>query len=170
MLTTSHFVDQSAAPYATVTDFCKLFTDEMSSLYLLSLLLTGDNDKAELCFLRALEECVDEGGVLRESTRSWARRVIIRHAIQLIMPVPGRTNSFSFVGLEGIAKPGEHSHFGAIRALGVFERFVYVMTILEGWPEQECALRLRCARHDVMMARVLALNCVASADAGFAVS
>ena len=32
------------------------------------------------------------------------------------------------------------------------------MSILEGWSEQDCALRLRCSRRDVTIARLLALN------------
>ena len=167
MRTTMYFVDvdESVASYATVTDFIKIFIDEMPSLYLLSLLLTGDHVKAELCFICALEECVAEIGILRACMSSWARQAIIRHAIQLIMPVPWQVNGFSFIGLEAIEKLRENNYFGAIRALGAFERFVYIMTILEGWSEQKSALRLRCARRDVMMARVLALNWVAGVDA-----
>lgn len=40
--------------------------------------------------------------------------------------------------------------------LGAFERFVFVMSILEGWSEQDCARNLSCSRLDVTIARLLA--------------
>ena len=46
-----------------------------------------------------------------------------------------------------------------------FERFVFVMSILEGHSDAECAVLLRCSRRDVMMARVLALKRQSTADA-----
>ncbi len=42
------------------------------------------------------------------------------------------------------------------------------MAILEGQSEQDCAILLRCSRRDVMIARVLSLSRVASADAAYA--
>jgi hypothetical protein len=51
MLDTVQFVEEKAASYATASDFCETFNREMSSLYLLALLLTGNDDKAERCFI-----------------------------------------------------------------------------------------------------------------------
>jgi DNA-directed RNA polymerase specialized sigma24 family protein len=163
MLETIRYGDEHVAAYATVRDFCKTFAEELDGLYLLSLLLTGDNDKAEQCVLYALEECADETGVFRQCVSSWTRLAIIRHAIQMIRPVPGRWDSFSIISLEGTVASAENNPFAAIRALGAFERFVFVMSILEGWSEQDCAIRLGCARRDVRIARVSALKCVGSA-------
>jgi hypothetical protein len=39
-----------------------------------------------------------------------------------------------------------------------FERFVFVMSILEEQSDEDCAILLRCSRRDVMMARVLSLQ------------
>ena len=136
MLETIRYGDEHVAAYATVRDFCKTFAEELDGLYLLSLLLTGDNDKAEQCVLYALEECADETGVFRQCVSSWTRLAIIRHAIQMIRPVPGRWDSFSIISLEGTVASAENNPFAAIRALGAFERFVFVMSILEGWSEQ----------------------------------
>ena len=41
MLEPMQVVDERATPYATAADLFKTFTEEMHSLYLLSLLLTG---------------------------------------------------------------------------------------------------------------------------------
>jgi hypothetical protein len=59
MLQPIHLADQRPIPYATAIDFCRTFTEELQSLYLLSLLLTADNDKAEECLVSAMGECGD---------------------------------------------------------------------------------------------------------------
>jgi hypothetical protein len=59
MLAQLQAIDERSPQYATVTDFCEIFTEEMHSLYLLSFLLTADQDKAEQCFIGGLGECVE---------------------------------------------------------------------------------------------------------------
>ncbi len=168
MLEPMHFVDERATSYATVADFFKTFTEEMHSLYVLSLLLTADNDKAVQCFVCAMGERVEGLGVFMEWARSWAPLAVLKYAIQMIMPVPEHADSLSFISLKGPATSAENSPFAAILALGAFERFVFVMSILEGRSEQDCAILLRCSRRDVMMARVLALKRLANTDARYA--
>jgi hypothetical protein len=168
MLETMHFVDERATSYATATYFCETFTDDMHSFYLLSLLLTADHDKAEQCFISAMGECVEENGVCREWAPSWARRAILKHAIKMIMPVPEDAVHLSPISFKGPAKPGKNNLCGAILALSAFERFVFVMSVLEGQFDEECALLLRCLPCDVMMARVLALKRLANTDVAYA--
>jgi hypothetical protein len=158
MLEQMHFVDERPASYATAADFCKTFTEEMHSLYLLSLLLTADHDKAEQSFISAMEECVDGTGVRMEWKRSWARRVVLKQAIQMVRPAPEYADSLSFISLETPATLAEDNPFAAILSLDAFERFIFVMSILEGQSDEECAILLRCSPRDVMMARVLALK------------
>ena len=62
MLLPIHLAEERPIPYATASDFCRAFTEELHSLYLLSLLLTADNDKAEECFVNAMGECGDGSG------------------------------------------------------------------------------------------------------------
>jgi hypothetical protein len=162
MLDTVQFVDEKPTSYATSSDFCKAFINEMSSLYLLALLLTGNDGKAERCFISALDECVEETGVARAWATALTRLAIIEHSIQMIRPVPESDDNISLT-----AHVARNSPFAAIRALGAFERFVFIMSILEGWSEQDCALRLRCSRRDVTIARLLALKSVGSVDAAY---
>ena len=168
MLQPMYFVDERTKSYATVADFCKTFTDKMHSLNLLSLLLTADKDKAEECLVWAMAECVEGIIVFRERAHLWARRAVLKYAIQMIRPVPKHPHSFPFIRLKGRATPAENSPFAAIVALGAFERFVFVMSVLEGQSEQECAILLRCSRRDVMIARVQALTRLANTDADYA--
>lgn len=53
----------------------------------------------------------------------------------------------------------------AVLALEPFERFVYVMTVLERYSDQDCSLLLGCARRDVVAARTRAFEQIASAMA-----
>jgi hypothetical protein len=168
MLQPMHLVNERTTSYATVADFFETFTDEMHGLNLLSLLLTADKDKAEKCLVCAMGECVEGIVVFMEWVHLWARRVVIKYAIQMIRPVPEHPDSLPFIPLKGGATRAENSPFAAIVALGVFERFVFVMSVLEGQSEQECAILLRCSRRDVMIARVLALTRLANTDADYA--
>jgi DNA-directed RNA polymerase specialized sigma24 family protein len=39
-----------------------------------------------------------------------------------------------------------------------FERFVFILTVLESYPDRECASLMNCSKHDVVEARVRALR------------
>jgi len=157
MLQPMHFVEERT-PYPTVTDFFRSFNEEMHSLYLLSFLLTADHDKAEQCLVSAIGECVEGIGSFMNWARSWTRGAILRHAIKMIMPAPEHTDCASLISLKESATPTEDNPFAAILLLDTFERFVFVMSIVEGQSDEECAILLRCSRRDVMIARVLALK------------
>ena len=103
-----------------------------------------------------------------EWASSWARRAILKHAIQLIRPVAEHPDSLPFIRPKGPATSAENKPFAAILALGAFERFVYVMSILEGQSEQDCAVLLRCSRRDVIVARVLALTRLSNSEVAYA--
>ena len=77
-------------------------------------------------------------------------------AIQLIMPAPEYADDVSRISLKGPARWADNTSFTPILLLEAFERFVFVMSILEGQSDKECALLLSCPWRDVMMARVLA--------------
>jgi hypothetical protein len=72
--------------YATSVEFCELFARETKSLYLLSLLLTAKHENAEECFVSSLEECIEGNSVFKEWAHSWAKRMIVKNAIQMIAP------------------------------------------------------------------------------------
>jgi hypothetical protein len=163
MLQTLHFVDERAT-YPTVTDFFKTFNEEMHSLYLLAFLLTADHDKAEQCLVSAMGECEEGIGVFMDWARSWARSAVLKRAIQMITPAPEHADYVSLISLERPATLAGTNPFAAILLLDPFERFVFVMSILEEQSDEECAILLRCSRRDVMMARVLALKRQSSTD------
>jgi hypothetical protein len=164
MLQPMHFVEERT-PYPTVTDFLRSFNEEMHSLYLLSFLLTADYDKAEKCLVSAMGECAEGIGVFRDWARSCTRGAVLRQAIQMIMPAPEHADCVPLISLERSATPAENHPFEAILLLDAFERFVFVVSVLEGQSDEQCAILLGCSRRDVMMARVLALKRQSSTDA-----
>jgi hypothetical protein len=164
MLQSMHLVNERATPCLTVTDFFNIFNEEMHSLYLLAFLLTADHDKAEECLVSAMGECVEGVGVFTDWARSWTRTAVLRRAIQMIMPAPEHADSVSLISLKTSGTPAENNPFSAILLLDDFERFVFVMSILEGQSDEQCAVLLRCSRRDVMIARVLALKRQSSTD------
>jgi hypothetical protein len=165
MLQPMHLLEDRATSYPTVTDFLRTFNEEMHSLYLLSFLLTADHDQAEQCLVSAMGECVEGSGVFMDWARSWTRAAVIKHAILMIKPAPEHTDYVSFTSLKRSVVPPESNPFAAILLLDAFERFVFVLSILEERSEEECSILLRCSRRDVMIARFLALKRQSSTDA-----
>src|ERR1700721_1231634 len=155
-------------PYANSDDFRQVFDEDMNSLYLLSYLLTADREKAEQCFVSGLDDAIEGNPVFKEWACSWARRVIIVNAVRTINPQPmeesGRSSSATVSG-NGKTPPVEQVEIAAVFGLDPFERFVYVMTVLERYSDQDCSLLLGCARRDVVAARTRAFEQIASAMA-----
>ena len=160
-----HFAEERPTAYPTAADFLKTFNEEMHSLYLLSFLLTADHDKAERCLVSAMGECMEGMGLFMDGAHTWARAAVIRDAIQTIKPAPEHTDYVSFISLKISATQAENNPFAPILLLDAFERFVFVMSILEEQSDEECAILLRCSRRDVVMARLLALKRQSSTDA-----
>jgi hypothetical protein len=52
----------------------------------------------------------------------------------------------------------EPAEIAAVIALPAFERFAFVMSVLERYSEKECSLLLDCTRADVVAARISALE------------
>jgi hypothetical protein len=160
-------VDGGVTSYAAVTDFGEIFTDEMHSLYLLSFLLTADKDKAEQCFIGGLGECLEGIGAFMEWARLWARRAIIRQAIRMIDPAPENTDHWPLVSVTKTAVDSpNNSLLAAIVSLSGFERFVFVMSILERLSDRDCLSLLRCSRREFDLARELAVRFLATTDTG----
>lgn len=136
--------------YASPADFCAIFSQDMDRLYWLALVLTGSHETAQRCFLAALDDCHTEA-VFPDWARSWSRRAVIKSAIRMVNPV--LTNGASEFGLEVIANEMDRS----VRPLfqcGRLDRFVFVMSVLEGYSTRECAVLLGCSLREVEQARV----------------
>lgn len=153
--------------YATRSDFCRIYLEQVNSLYLLSLLLTADPQKAEKCFVLGFDDSIGNNSVFKERANLWARRCIILHAIRLLCPTPSDENEFNEARLSRLigevsAEVRAYPNFDRIAMLNSFERFVLIMSVLESYSIQECSLLLGCFRRDVINARTAALRDLAS--------
>jgi DNA-directed RNA polymerase specialized sigma24 family protein len=154
-------------PYASSEDFRQVFDEHMNSLYQLAFLLTGDQKNAERCFVSGLEDAVEGSPVFKEWAHSWARRAVILNAVRVLSPRPGDGNGRGRSGSDSIDNTGnspstQPAEIASVLGLELFQRFVYVMTVLERYSDQECSVLLGCARRDVVSARTHALQQLAT--------
>ena len=124
-------------------DFVHLFKSEELTLRLLAILLMGDAKAAKVCLGRALQDCIASSSVSRDWIFPWARRSVIRCAIQLA-PVPRSDPPF---GPELSANRDWlttrlDAPFDEIFGLPELDRFVFVLCVLENCSVQDCALLL----------------------------
>jgi hypothetical protein len=147
--------------YATADDFCAIFNRDTNSLYALALLLTGDPRTAERCFFSALSECTAAKGVFKRWTRSWTRIAIIKNAVRLTKP------KFTANGSQAgnIAVKGLHATAAPILRLGAFDRFVFVLSVLDWYSVRDCAVLLKSTRQEVEFAKERAVQFVGAAAA-----
>jgi len=153
-------------PYAAREDFIKVFHEDRNGLYQLSFLLTGDHEKAEKCFVAGIQDCVKENRVFREWARSWAKRVIVENAVRELKPRPSLSGSSVsatvFSHSEQSSRSGGHFDLETVLGLGDFERFVFVMSVLENYSNHECAFLLGCSVWEIRQGRLHALEELAS--------
>lgn len=151
--------------YATQDEFCRIFAEDENAIYLLSLLLTADALKAEQCFVAALEDSIHGNRVFEEWARPWSRRMILKNAIQMISPALGQVNGAPHVSDSDEVALDLGSALTAVLQLAPLERFVFVMSVLEGYSIQECSILLNCSKQDVAPTQTRALQHVALAGA-----
>ena len=149
--------------YASHEDFRAIFNEDLKELYQLSFLLTRDPAKAERCLVSGLEDCVSGNRVFREWARSWAKRTIVQNAIRELKPRPSQSNSPLFGAMFSDVDQhsrglGEHFEIDAVLQLADFDRFVFVMSVLEHYSEHDCALLLGCSARDIREGRTRALK------------
>lgn len=151
--------------YATDEDFLRIFDQDLSPLYQLSFLLTGDHQKGEACFVAGIERCANENRVFRQWARAWTKRVIVQNAIRELQPRRSSNSSSLrsvFSHNQQLSSPSRHFDADAVLRLADFERFVFVMCVLEHYRESECALLLGCSASQVREACARAIQALAS--------
>jgi DNA-directed RNA polymerase specialized sigma24 family protein len=154
---------KEANVYASREDFHTIFNEDLRQLYQLSFLLTRDPAKAERCLVVGLEDCVRENRVFREWARSWAKRVIVQNAIRELKPRPIHSNSrlseVIFSDIDQLSSaPDRHFASEAVLSLEDFERFVFIMSVLEHYSDHDCALLLDCSVREMLESRARALR------------
>jgi DNA-directed RNA polymerase specialized sigma24 family protein len=160
---TNHTVREEENQYATVEDLCTVFTENLSGLYQLSFVLTGNNELAERCFVAGFEASIRANQVFKEWAHAWAKRSIAQNAVRALQPRPKHDDSFS----PAVAFPKDtrlpenraaHFDLSTVLALEDFDRFVFVLTVLDQYIDRDCALLLQCSVSQIREARTRALE------------
>jgi hypothetical protein len=146
---------ERATEYATCKDFQQIFTEDMVGLHRLAFLLIADEAKAEQCFVAGLEDSIHGNPVFRQWARAWSKRAIIQNAIKMIAPAP----THPWQPAEDVQRGNSpEDNVATVAAWSPFERFVFVMAVLEGYSLRECSAFLACPVQDVIEAKSLALQ------------
>jgi len=155
-----------SSPNGTATFAAEMWLDEMAELYLLAFMLTADKVTAEQCVLDAVDEYLISSELsLIDWVKSRARHAVIKCAVQRATPKAKAVYTWSVPGGTRASISSSHQPFAVITALSAFERFVYVLTMLEGYEVDECADVLKCLPAEVVAAQRLSHQLVASNDA-----
>jgi DNA-directed RNA polymerase specialized sigma24 family protein len=129
----------------------------------LALILTGDELRAEECLLAAFDSCVDGRLVFKESAASWSKRSVIKTGIKLMLPLPSvplpsDPSKPHFHGNDSNMDSDQEASLKYVLELPAFDRFVFVMSVLEGCSDRDCALLLGCSCADLVAARIRAFQ------------
>ena len=156
----------AAEAYASVADFGDALLSNMTRLYLLAYLLTGDHERAERCFVAGIDDCINRDSVFKEWAQSWARRAIIKNAIQIISPgLEVHKQIFDTNRRQAVRRSGIDNPVHNVVQLEPFERCVFVISVLERYSVQECSVLLKSTRGEVAKARQSAFEHLASVGA-----
>jgi hypothetical protein len=150
--------------YATCNDFRQIFTEDMAGLHLLAHLLTADKAKAEQCFVSGLDDSIHGNPVFKQWARAWSKRAIIQNAVKMMLPVPGQPAITEGISKRNpqIAGAAENPMVALVMQWTPFERFVFVMSVLEGYSVRECSALLACRDQDVIAAKLQVLQRLAN--------
>ncbi|MGO9339169.1 MAG: hypothetical protein ACLPY1_16865 [Terracidiphilus sp.] len=156
--------------YATPEEFECLFESKRDPLLRLALLLTGSVEKAEQSLNHALRDCRLNSSVSTDWVLPWARRAIVRNAIQLVCLPASVSTAHSMngdgTGVNSQAVPAAtslHEDISSIEKLPDFERLVLIITVLEHISIQDYALLLARSPKEVFDAQKRAIHLLASA-------
>ena len=144
----SQLARERATEYATCKDFQQIFKEDMAGLHLLAYLLTADPANAEQCFVAGLDDSIHANPVFKQWARAWSKRAIIQNAIKSVAPKPAAEAT---TPLE--AGKNESPLVSLVLQWTAFERFVFVMSVLEGYAVRECAALLACTDQEIIAAR-----------------
>jgi DNA-directed RNA polymerase specialized sigma24 family protein len=161
---------ESVTAFARCEDFRRVFLENLDSFYQLCFLLTRDHAIAEECFICALDECVKSQQVSKERERAWSRRTLVQNAVAALQPAVNRLPSSDRPrdGLQRNLTTAKNGWFEIVAVLSLddFERFVFVLTVLDQFSDWDCAFLLGSPIDDVTNARTRALEQLGSSSEG----
>lgn len=149
---------ERASQYAMKSDFCAIFRQQTDRLYLLALLLTAAPQKAEECLVGSLGDCIEGNPVFKDWATAWSVRAIVKRAIHMVAPLSQEKKPQPAVSSFIECTPDAAAMIAAVTHLPAFERFAFVISVLEGYSDRDCAALLNCPASAVAAARSQALK------------
>lgn len=140
---------ESDAQYATRSDYCKIFHEDMHPLYLLAFLLTANHARAEQCYLESMENVIQGNSVFTEWVRSWIKRNVIQSAIRMVF-----CESIQPQDRDAWHDSPAADVIDTVTGLAPLMRFVFVMSVLEHYSDRECSRLLNCTVQEVIDAPI----------------
>jgi len=137
--------------------------ENLNAFYQLSFLLTRDHERAERCFVAGIQHLVSGNRAFNQWAHSWAKRIIVESAVRELKPRRRQSNfyplpaTFPYLG-DLWSTPRGHFELGTILALRDFERFVFVLSVLDRYSLEDCAGLLGCSVSEIRQARTHALQ------------
>jgi hypothetical protein len=143
------------AELATSTDFCRALTENMEHLYLLAFLLTANHGLAEQCLLAPMQEHLEQLTVFKEWAAVWTKHVVIQKAALIVFPERAQN------GVRELWRPEPErrrfSPIDVVTELADIERFVFVLSMIEGYSDASCGNLLHRSLGCVREAKTAAL-------------
>lgn len=149
------------------SEMCAAFAQNTESLFRLSYLITGEQAKAEKCFVQALETATASAGTVAGSdfVLPWAKRVVIKTSISTLAPAAvidgAAPRAFDPASVEdqfmegtaarhdarsqdgsGMAEPGKDPLCEGLLSLKPLLRVAFVLRYLEELSKRDIALLL----------------------------
>jgi hypothetical protein len=152
------------AKYATSADFCQVFENDTSQLYLLAFMLTANHKDAERCFVATIDAAFKEHTVFKGWARIWVKRTLIKNAIEAASPLSDRGTGKRHLWSAAPQSTSADYEIDAVTKLTALERFIFVMSVLERYATWECSVLLGCDMKKVVQTRVRALCELPEAD------
>jgi hypothetical protein len=144
--------------YAKHADFCDVFKNDTKSLYTLAFLLTANHKESEQCFVSTVDQAFKEQAVFKEWVRSWVRRRLIENAIEIVSPAAGRNGQKRDLWGGAQHETQRECEIDVVTKLEAFERFVFIMSVVERLSKRDCVLLLECTMKEVVRARMKAFR------------
>ena len=165
MSTSIGSIDHTSPEWTTPGQVQKHFAAAMTDLFCLAFLLTAHAEKAEVCVIRSIRECLKATRIQTNCLAAWVRNSIIRNGIAIVNesePEQGKDDgSIPLVPPTNQASIRAGDYSAGIFDLSSFDRLVYVICVLEHYTSRHCALLLRTSREKVREARIRALAHIA---------
>lgn len=82
---------------------------------------------------------------------------MIKTAVRFVLPEPDVSRP-NFSGHDSNLNPQQDASLKRLQELPPFDRFVFVMSVLERYSDRDCSLLLGCSSADILPARIRALH------------